>query len=191
MHLAELTLYLRGRRVIRIVRALNLKWFWLLAGTAGNGAYNGIFQGSRLDSEQLLLACTPSKGTSNHTKTTQNVHSGAEGARTSQVGVVKGRALSARYGLPLVKVHHMEAHALVSRLHTPVPFPFLCLLVSGGHNLLLLAEGVGKYTLLGTTLDDAMGTPLMLICCVRIQTLLYHQGIWYTISIKLSDCCLS
>lgn len=74
-----------------------------------------------------------------------------------QVGVMKARALSAEHSLPLVKVHHMEAHALVSRLHASVPFPFLCLLVSGGHNLLLLAHGVGNYTLLGTTLDDAMG----------------------------------
>ncbi|KAK9840044.1 hypothetical protein WJX74_002536 [Apatococcus lobatus] len=74
-----------------------------------------------------------------------------------KVGVVKARGLAAKHGLPLVKVHHMEAHALVSRLHAPVPFPFLCLLVSGGHNLLLLAHGVGNYTLLGTTVDDAMG----------------------------------
>ena len=74
-----------------------------------------------------------------------------------QVGVTKARALSAQHNIPLVKVHHMEAHALVSRLHASVPFPFLCLLVSGGHNLLLLAHGVGNYTLLGTTLDDAMG----------------------------------
>lgn len=55
----------------------------------------------------------------------------------------------------------MEAHALVARLQ-PKPesqpkFPFLCLLVSGGHNLLVLARGVGDYVQLGTTLDDALG----------------------------------
>lgn len=78
---------------------------------------------------------------------------------------MKARALAAEHSLPLVKVHHMEAHALVSRLHASVPFPFLCLLVSGGHNLLLLAHGVGNYTLLGTTLDDAMGALQMMPTC--------------------------
>ena len=76
-----------------------------------------------------------------------------------RVGVRKAHALAARHALPLVPVHHMEAHALVARLgrQAEVAFPFLCLLVSGGHNLLLLVEGVGQYIQLGTTLDDALG----------------------------------
>ncbi|KAL4426695.1 hypothetical protein ABPG77_004751 [Micractinium sp. CCAP 211/92] len=131
-----------------------------------------------------------------------------------RVGVLKARQLAARHHLPLIPVHHMEAHALVARLGaTPfaveaaaadpalapptgslaaadsavagtlgagsaavdvqltaaaaaaagqpqpelVQFPFLCLLISGGHNLLLLVEGVGQYVQLGTTLDDALG----------------------------------
>ena len=130
-----------------------------------------------------------------------------------RVGVLKARQLAAVHGLPLIPVHHMEAHALVARLGaTPfaaaaaeehaaqeeqaaqqgpaaaaaspgstagsgsgsaapeaagdatapvaaaaVEFPFLCLLISGGHNLLLLVEGIGQYTQLGTTLDDALG----------------------------------
>ena len=146
-----------------------------------------------------------------------------------QVGALKARQLARQYGLPLVAVHHMEAHALVARLPaaasasapapvstTPtaseaeaasasgssssgaswhatatdphadtassasiaapaaavadlaavqqavdaaaaVPFPFLCLLVSGGHNLLVLVRGVGQYVQLGTTVDDALG----------------------------------
>ena len=49
-------------------------------------------------------------------------------------------------------VHHMEAHALVARLADDVPFPFLCLLVSGGHNLLLIVEGIGRFCAVG---DDA------------------------------------
>jgi len=134
----------------------------------------------------------------------------------------KARQLAAEHQLPLVPVHHMEAHALVrpalppaparprkrvgrqpgarlpcwqrrcarargaagaahglGRRRSPycacwratgapraqvarmggarVPFPFLCLLVSGGHNLLAVAEGVGRYELLGATLDDAVG----------------------------------
>lgn len=127
-------------------------------------------------------------------------------AAPMQVGVLKARQLAAVHRLPLVPVHHMEAHALVARLGAtraaaqaaasergvadsgaavdgaaaaaatdpaavsagsgspeqqqhgePVEFPFLCLLISGGHNLLLLVEGVGQYTQLGTTLDDALG----------------------------------
>ena len=101
-----------------------------------------------------------------------------------QVGVLKARQLAAAHQVPLVSVHHMEAHALVARLGAPaqheqqpraaqqgaqqprepgeqqrggasssgssgsssgVQFPFLCLLVSGGHNLLLVVEGVGQY----------------------------------------------
>ncbi|KAL4859186.1 putative aldo-keto reductase 2 [Chlorella vulgaris] len=132
-----------------------------------------------------------------------------------RVGVLKARQLAAAHQLPVVPVHHMEAHALVARLGATrfaldaaaqaaaraatathqaaagasasatsastagaaslgpaapaadaaaepppaalVEFPFLCLLISGGHNQLLLVEGVGQYTQLGTTLDDALG----------------------------------
>lgn len=75
-----------------------------------------------------------------------------------RVGALKAREVAATSRRPLVPVHHMEAHALVARLGEPrVAFPFLCLLVSGGHNLLMIVEGVGKYIQLGTTLDDALG----------------------------------
>jgi hypothetical protein len=145
-----------------------------------------------------------------------------------RVGVLKARQLAAVNGLPLIPVHHMEAHALVARLGaTPfaaaaaeehaaqeeqaaqqgpaaaaaspgstagsgsgtaaleaagdatapvaaaaVEFPFLCLLISGGHNLLLLVEGIGQYTQLGTTLDDALGKRYACLPAVR---LLVHQ----------------
>ena len=65
--------------------------------------------------------------------------------------------LSAERQIPLIPIHHMEAHALVSRLTNDVTFPFLCLLVSGGHNLLLVVHGIGNYTQIGTTLDDSLG----------------------------------
>lgn len=59
----------------------------------------------------------------------------------------------------------LQAHALVARMSAggaaQLPFPFLCLLVSGGHNLLVLVKGVGNYMQLGTTLDDALGEQLM------------------------------
>lgn len=82
-----------------------------------------------------------------------------------RVGVVKARAVAAAAGCPLVAVHHMEAHALVARLWAlqpaagaaPLAYPFVALLVSGGHSLLVLTRGVGQHTLLGTALDDAAG----------------------------------
>lgn len=75
-----------------------------------------------------------------------------------RVGVLKARRIARAHRLPLVGVHHMEAHALVARVtDRDVHFPFLVLLVSGGHNLILLAQGVGRYIQLGTTVDDAIG----------------------------------
>lgn len=71
--------------------------------------------------------------------------------------MLKAMALANEHDMAFLPVHHMEAHALVARQAASVPFPFLCLLVSGGHNLLLVAHGVGSYTMLGNTLDDAAG----------------------------------
>ena len=69
----------------------------------------------------------------------------------------KARRIAAEHGLKYIPVHHMEAHALIARAGTAVSFPYLCLLVSGGHNMIVIVEGVGAYTLLGSTLDDAVG----------------------------------
>ena len=74
-----------------------------------------------------------------------------------QVGVRKARQLSARHRLPFLGVHHLEAHALVARQTQALAFPFLCLLISGGHSLLLVVHGVGQYSMLGGSLDDAVG----------------------------------
>ena len=74
-----------------------------------------------------------------------------------QVGVQKARQIAAKHGVKYIPVHHMEAHALIARAGTAVQFPYLCLLVSGGHNMIVIVEGVGAYTLLGSTLDDAVG----------------------------------
>ena len=81
--------------------------------------------------------------------------------------------LAARYRLPIVRVHHMEAHAMVTRLpaSSGAPaaaagggvgqlrpgFPYATVLVSGGHNMVLLTTGIGKHTILGSTLDDSIG----------------------------------
>ncbi|MCA1198467.1 tRNA (adenosine(37)-N6)-threonylcarbamoyltransferase complex transferase subunit TsaD [Sphingomonas sp. R647] len=74
------------------------------------------------------------------------------------VGLVTGKALAHAAGKPLVAVNHLEGHALSPRLSDPdLAFPYLLLLVSGGHCQLLLVEGVGAYRRLATTIDDAAG----------------------------------
>lgn len=74
------------------------------------------------------------------------------------VGLVTGKALAHAAGKPLIAVNHLEGHALSPRLADPdLEFPYLLLLVSGGHCQLLLVEGVGRYRRLATTIDDAAG----------------------------------
>jgi N6-L-threonylcarbamoyladenine synthase len=73
------------------------------------------------------------------------------------VGATFAKAAALARGVPFVAVNHLEGHALSARLVADVPFPYLLLLVSGGHCQLLCVEGVGRYTRLGTTLDDAVG----------------------------------
>ena len=74
------------------------------------------------------------------------------------VGLVTGKALAHAAGKPLVAVNHLEGHALSPRLSDPdLSFPYLLLLVSGGHCQLLLVEGVAHYRRLATTIDDAAG----------------------------------
>jgi N6-L-threonylcarbamoyladenine synthase len=73
------------------------------------------------------------------------------------VGLSAGKAIALARGLPLVAVNHLEGHAVSVRLATRAPYPFLLLLVSGGHCQLLAVEGVGACERLGTTIDDAAG----------------------------------
>ncbi|KAJ2896025.1 Mitochondrial tRNAs modification protein, partial [Coemansia aciculifera] len=75
------------------------------------------------------------------------------------VGVAAAKALAAVHGLPLIGVHHMEAHALMARMgrESTVRFPFLCVLVSGGHTMTLVAHDVNAYSTIGTTRDDSVG----------------------------------
>ena len=73
-------------------------------------------------------------------------------------GASIGRSLAWSWGVPAVGVHHMEGHLLAPMLETPAPeFPFVALLVSGGHTMLVRVDGVGAYRILGDTLDDAAG----------------------------------
>jgi N6-L-threonylcarbamoyladenine synthase len=73
------------------------------------------------------------------------------------VGLTTAKALALAWDKPLVAVNHLEAHALTARLTHGTPFPYLLLLISGGHCQLLAVEGVGRFRLYGTTIDDAVG----------------------------------
>jgi len=73
------------------------------------------------------------------------------------VGEMMGKAIAAAKNKPFIGVNHLEAHALTARLTNDVTFPYLLLLVSGGHCQILLAKGVGAYERLGGTIDDAVG----------------------------------
>lgn len=73
------------------------------------------------------------------------------------VGLMTGKAIARASGKPLYAVNHLEGHALTARLTDRLPFPYLMLLVSGGHTQLILVRGVGDYERWGTTIDDALG----------------------------------
>lgn len=85
------------------------------------------------------------------------------------VGVMMAKGLAMAKSIPFIPVNHLEAHALTARLTHDVPFPYLLLLVSGGHCQFLVVEDVGEYTYLGGTLDDALGE-----CLDKTARLLGH-----------------
>ena len=73
------------------------------------------------------------------------------------VGLMTAKAIAQTHKLPLIGVNHLEGHALSVRMSEPLPFPYLLLLVSGGHCQLLGVHGPGQYRLYGSTIDDAVG----------------------------------
>jgi N6-L-threonylcarbamoyladenine synthase len=73
------------------------------------------------------------------------------------VGLTTGKALAAALDKPFLAINHLEAHALTARMTDGVQFPYLMLLVSGGHSQFVLVRGVGDYERWGTTIDDALG----------------------------------
>ena len=73
------------------------------------------------------------------------------------VGVIAAKTMAAILQKPIIEINHLEAHALTIKLTNDVKFPYLLLLVSGGHCQILLAKDVGKYDKIGETLDDALG----------------------------------
>ncbi|MEP0355912.1 tRNA (adenosine(37)-N6)-threonylcarbamoyltransferase complex transferase subunit TsaD [Paraglaciecola sp.] len=74
------------------------------------------------------------------------------------VGSSVARSLAYAWGVPAVGVHHMEGHLLAPMLDEPIPeYPFIALLVSGGHSMMVKVEGIGGYQVLGESVDDAAG----------------------------------
>ncbi|OEF25466.1 tRNA (adenosine(37)-N6)-threonylcarbamoyltransferase complex transferase subunit TsaD [Vibrio rumoiensis] len=74
------------------------------------------------------------------------------------VGATIGRSLAYAWGVPAVPVHHMEGHLLAPMLEdNPPEFPFVALLVSGGHTMMVEVKAIGEYTILGESIDDAAG----------------------------------
>jgi N6-L-threonylcarbamoyladenine synthase len=73
------------------------------------------------------------------------------------VGTMTAKAMASALGRPFLAVNHLEGHALTARLTDDLAFPYLLLLVSGGHCQLLAVEGLGRYRRLGGTVDDAVG----------------------------------
>ena len=73
------------------------------------------------------------------------------------VGLSFGKALALSLNKPFIAVNHLEGHALSPKLNSELNYPYLLLLISGGHSQFLSVEGLGKYKRLGTTIDDALG----------------------------------
>jgi N6-L-threonylcarbamoyladenine synthase len=74
------------------------------------------------------------------------------------VGAAMGRSLAWTWNVPAIGVHHMEGHLLAPMLEPDPPdFPFVALLVSGGHSLLVRVDGIGRYQIIGESVDDAAG----------------------------------
>ena len=73
------------------------------------------------------------------------------------VGLSFGKALALSLNKPFIAVNHLEGHALSPKLNSRIKYPYLLLLISGGHTQFLSVEGLGKYKRLGTTIDDALG----------------------------------
>ncbi len=90
------------------------------------------------------------------------------------IGTVTAKAIAAARNIPYFAVNHLEGHALSPRLADTVPFPYLLLLVSGGHTQLLAVAGPGKYHRYGTTMDDAAGEAFDK--CAKIMGLGYPGG---------------
>ncbi len=91
------------------------------------------------------------------------------------VGLSAAKAISFSSGIPLAGVNHIEGHLMAIHLEQTVPFPYVGLIVSGGHTSLYLVEGFGRYKLLGRTIDDAAGEALDKVA--KVMGLPYPGGV--------------
>ena len=73
------------------------------------------------------------------------------------VGLSFGKAFASALDIPFISVNHLEGHALSPKINSKIDYPYLLLLISGGHSQYLSVQGIGKYKRLGTTIDDALG----------------------------------
>ena len=73
------------------------------------------------------------------------------------VGLSFGKAFSSALNIPFISVNHLEGHALSPKINSKINYPYLLLLISGGHSQYLSVQGIGEYKRLGTTIDDALG----------------------------------
>ena len=73
------------------------------------------------------------------------------------VGLSFGKAMASSLNKPFVAINHLEGHALSPKLNSKLDYPYLLLLISGGHTQYLSVQGLGNYKRLGTTIDDAVG----------------------------------
>ena len=91
------------------------------------------------------------------------------------VGIATAKSLAYVRRIPIVGVNHIEGHLLASFLERPVAFPFIALAVSGGHTHLYRVDGIGRYTTLGQTLDDAAGEAFDKVA--KLLSLSYPGGV--------------
>ncbi len=130
-------------------------------GQAVHAAYGGVVPeiASRAHAEQIVpvvRAAMEQAGIERPDAVAATAGPGLVGAVL--VGLSFGRAAALGWGVPFIPVNHLEGHLLAPLLDDPAPsFPFLALVVSGGHTTLYLAESVGRYRTLAETVDDAVG----------------------------------
>lgn len=105
----------------------------------------------------LITSCLDDAGLSVSSLTAIAATTGPGLVGGLMVGVMTAKAMAKATNKPFIAVNHLEGHALTARLDADIPFPYLLLLMSGGHCQILATYGVGQYKRLGSTIDDAAG----------------------------------
>ncbi len=136
----------------------NVVWSQVKEHQAYGGVVPEIAARSHLESIDLVIEAAMREAKLDYTDLDGVAVAGGPGLIGGLlVGVMTAKAIAWAHRKPFIAVNHLEAHALTARLTNDVDFPFLLLLVSGGHCQILEVEGVGRYHRLGGTMDDALG----------------------------------